>query len=202
MSDLRTLLEGAVDHRVELDVAADLRRGRTALRRRRLTLGGGIAAAVLVAGGALSSYVAPSEPPTAPSHATDPNATVQAGAFKLLPPPDGWSVWRADSSYVMIAPDGTPPPQDPKIVVVGGKLVISLVGEADGSPKAGPTIDYDGRVFYDNESAGSATQVGYEVSPGRWLVLQEAPSLHWTVHQMIAYLDGVVVTPDAVALGD
>jgi hypothetical protein len=29
-------------------------------------------------------------------------------------------------------------------------------------------------------------------------VLQEAPSLQWTVQQMIEYLDAVVVTPDAV----
>jgi len=197
MSDLQNLLEDAVDHRVDLDVAADLRRGRSALRRRRLSVGGGIAAAVLVTGGTLSGLVGPSEPSTAPSHAT--NANVHAGAFEVPPPPDGWSVWRADSSYVLIAPDGTPPPQDPKIVVVGGKLGISLVSDAHGSPKAGPTIDYDGRAFYDNESPGSPTQVGYQVSPGRWLVLQEAPALHWTVHQMIAYLDGVVVTPDAVA---
>ena len=200
MSDLQTLLEDAVDHRVDVDVAADLRRGRSALRRRRLTIGGGIAAAVLVAGGTLSAFIGPSKPSMAPSHAT--NATVHAGAFEVPTPPDGWSVWKADSSYVLIAPDGTPP-HDPKVVgvPVSGKLAISFSTDANGSPKAGPTIDYDGRSFFDNESAGGATQVGYEVSPGRWLVLQEAPALHWTVHQMIAYLDGVVVTPDAVAMG-
>jgi hypothetical protein len=103
---------------------------------------------------------------------------------------------------VLIAPDGTPP-DDPKVVgvPVSGKLAISFSTDANGSPKAGPTIDYDGRTFFDNESGGPSAQVGYEVSPGRWLVLQEAPALHWTVHQMIAYLDAVVVTPNAVPMG-
>jgi hypothetical protein len=32
-------------------------------------------------------------------------------------------------------------------------------------------------------------------------VLQEAPALSWTVRQMIAYLDGVVVTSAAVPSG-
>jgi len=202
MSDLQTLLESAVDHWVDVDVAADLRRGRSALRRRRLTLGGGIAAALLVAGGTLSAFGGPSEPSTAPSHVTNASATVHAGAFEVPPPPDGWSVWQADSSYVLIAPDGTPPPRDPGIVVVGGKLGITFMTDANGSPKAGPTIDYDGRTFFYNESTGGpAAQVGYEVSSGRWLVLQEAPALHWTVRQMIAYLDGVLVTPDAVPIG-
>jgi hypothetical protein len=87
-------------------------------------------------------------------------------------------------------------------VVATGKLAISLTSDANGSPEAGPTIDYDGRAFFDNESAGGpAAQVGYEVSPGRWLVLQEAPALHWTAQQMIEYLDGVVVTSAAVPMG-
>ena len=34
---------------------------------------------------------------------------------------------------------------------------------------------------------------------GDWLILQEAPSLHWTTAQMVDYRDGVVVLPDAVA---
>ena len=81
-------------------------------------------------------------------------------------------------------------------------LALTFETDANGSPKAGPTIDYDGRAFFDNESAGGpAAQVGYEVSPGRWLVLQEAPALHWTARQMIEYLDGVVVTSAAVPMG-
>lgn len=51
-----------------------------------------------------------------------------------------------------------------------------------------------------DESGGLGTQVGYRVSTGRWLVLPEAPTLQWTVQQMIEYLDAVVVSPYAVPM--
>jgi hypothetical protein len=198
MTDLPTILDQAVDHPVDLDVTADLHRGRTALRRRRFTVVAGVAAALLVVGGVTTALVRPSALPLRPAHTV--TATVHAGAFEVPPPPDGWSVWHATSSIVVIAPDGTPPPVPGQGVLVMGKLAVSFVDGSTESPRSGPTVEYDGRSFYDNETGGEARQVGYEVSPDRWLVLQEAPSLHWTVQQMIEYLDAVVVSPDAVPM--
>jgi hypothetical protein len=200
MSDLQTLLDGAVDHHVDLDVDADLRRGRSALRRRRLTFVAGVAAAVLVIGGTFAGLARSSVLPLQPSHSK--TATVHAGAFVIPPPPDGWSVQAADASLVVIAPDGLPKVDlhDPNLnLPVAGKLVINLVPGGIDSPNRGPTIEFDGRSFFDNERGGSnTTQVGVREPSGAWLVLQEAPSLQWTVQQMIEYLDAVVVTPDAV----
>jgi hypothetical protein len=199
MSDLQTLLDGAVDHHVDLDMAADLRRGRSALRRRRFTVTAGVAAALLVLGGTATAIVRPSMLPLRPAHTI--TATVHAGAFVIPPPPDGWSVQAADASLVVIAPEGLPKVDlsDPALNLrIAGKLSIDLVPGGIDSPKAGPTIEYAGRSFYDTEHGGAGTQVGVQEPSGAWLVLQEAPSLHWTVQQMIRYLDAVVVTPDAV----
>jgi hypothetical protein len=199
MTDLQTLLEGAVDHHVGLDVAADLRRARSTVRRRRLTLVGGVAAALILLGGAATALVRPS---VLSLHSADTvTATVHAGAFVIPPPPDGWSVQAADESLVVIAPDGLPTVDlhDPSLNLrVAGKLSIHLVPGGIDSPKAGPTIDYDGRSFFDNEHGGLGTQVGVQEASGDWLVLQEAPRLGWTVQQMVEYLDAVVLTPDAV----
>jgi hypothetical protein len=197
MSDLQTLLSRAVDQRVDVDVVADVRRGRTALRRRRVTVAAGVAATLLVVGGATTALVRPSALPLRPAHTV--TATVHAGAFEVPPPPDGWSVWHTSPSIVVIAPDGTPPP-DPKVgVQVMGNLAIYLRDGSD-SPKWGPTIEYDGRSFFDNEHPGADVQVGFQEPSGDWLVLQEAPTLHWTVQHMIEYLDAVVVSPDAVPM--
>jgi hypothetical protein len=198
MTDLETLLERSVDHHVEVDVAADVRRGRSALRRRRLSVGAGAAVVLLVIGGATTRLVPSSLRSAQPAHTA--TATVPAGAFEIPPPPPGWSVWQATDSDVVIAPDGTPPP-DPEVGArVMGKLAISFLDGSLESPASGPTIEYDGRTFYDNETGGPATQVGVRVSHSTWLVLQEAPTLHWTVQQMIEYLDGVVVTPRAIPM--
>jgi hypothetical protein len=197
MSDLHTLLDSAVDHEVDLDVDADLRRGRSALRRRRRTVVAGFAAAVLVVCGTFAGLVRYSVLPLQPSHTK--TATVHAGGFVIPPPPDGWSVQAADASLVVIAPEGLPKVDlhDPNLNFrVMGKLVIELHGRLDRVDN-GPKIQFDGRTFYDVRSDPQVRQVSVREPSGGWLVLQEAPRLSWSLQQMVAYLDAVVVTADA-----
>jgi hypothetical protein len=197
MTDLQTLLDRSVDHHVDVHPDADLRRGRSALRRRRRTVGAGIAAALLALGGTATVLGRTSVLPLVPSHAG--KATVHAGGFEIPPPPDGWSVQAADESRVVIAPDGLPKADfdDPHLnLQIMGKLLVHL--QHSGLPIHSSTpVEQDGRTFYEYEGGGTAVQVGVREPAGGWLILQEAPRLHWTTQQMVDYLDGVVLLSKA-----
>jgi hypothetical protein len=201
MTDLQTLLDRAVDHHVDLDPAAAVRRGHAALRRRRRrVVAGVVAAAVLVVGGT-TAYARPDVVHLSPSHSGP--TTARAGSFEIPSPPDGWSVQGADENLVVIAPDGLPKVNlhDPSLQLgVMGKLSIALMR---GKATSGRPVTYDGRTFYDNEHAGGdSSLVSVDAPSGGVLVLQGAPSLHWTLQQKIQYLDGVVPLPGAVPDSD
>jgi hypothetical protein len=130
-------------------------------------------------------------------------ATVDAGAFEIPTPPDGWGVQAAGTSLVVIAPEGLPKVDlsDPNLNLrLMGKLVIELHGRFDRVDN-GPQIHYDGQTFYDVRSDPRVRQVSVQEPSGNWLVLQEAPRLSWSLQQMVEYLDAVVVTPDAQPAG-
>ncbi len=202
MTDLQALLERSVDHPAALDPAADVRRGGAALSRRRRRTVAVAVAAVLLVGVAATAYDRSSEAPTTILPAD--TGTVRAGGFQLPPPPDGWSVQAADDSRVVIAPDGLPKADfdDPDLQLqVMGKLLVHL--QRSGLPlRASNHVERDGRAFYSYQGGGAATQVGVREPSGAWLILQEAPRLHWTTHQMVDYLDEVVVLAGAVPDSD
>jgi hypothetical protein len=203
MTELHTLLDRSVDHPTDLDTAADVRRGRAALtRRRRGTVLLGALAAVLAVCGTVTLHdrspgaattVQPAEP-----------GPVRAGSFQIPAPPAGWSVQAADESLVVIAPAGLPKVDlhDPDLqLLLAGKLLVHL--QRSGLPiQESTAIQHGGRTFYDYEGGGTGTQVGVAEPSGGWLILQEAPSLHWTTGQMVDYLAGVVVLGDAVPDSD
>jgi hypothetical protein len=193
MTGLHTLLEGAVDTPDAVDVTADVRRGHVALRRRRRLFGAGVAVGALALGGGtgviVRSHSSASE--VVAGDPTNPPATVRAGSFVIPSPPDGWAVQAAGKSLVVIAPADLPKVDltDPNLVLrVTGKLAIEY---QHGSLREGRPIRYDGRSFYWLRSAGVPRGISVETPSGGWLRLQEAPKLHWTLHQMIEYLDGV-----------
>jgi hypothetical protein len=78
---------------------------------------------------------------------------------------------------------------------VKGKLILEYEADTFGELKNGEPIEYDDRTFYDIERTGSdARLVTTPAGSGTWLALQEAPDLHWSVQQMIEFLDGVEPT--------
>jgi hypothetical protein len=211
MTDLQALLDGSVDHPVDLEPAHEVRRARTALtrRRRRFISAGVVLAAVVVGGGTrLDGF------PGRGSYATgaaQSGATVRAGAFEIPPPPDGWAVQAAGDNLVVVAPDDQPKVdlENPMMQLqVAGKLVLNYQRGDFGSdaPKEGDPISYDGRTFYawtnpaspDYPRQGATSIASVRESTGAWLEVMAAPKLHWTQQQLIDYLDRVVVTPDAV----
>jgi hypothetical protein len=158
--------------------------------------------AVLVVGVAATAYDrSPGAPTTV---APTDTGTVHAGGFEVPAPPDGWSVQAADESRVVIAPDGLPKADfdDPHLQLqVMGKLLVHL--QRSGLPiRSSTPVERDGRTFYSYQGGGAAGQVGVREPSGAWLVLQEAPRLHWTTHQMVDYLDEVVVLVGAVPDSD
>lgn len=210
MTDLQTLLERAVDHAPDVDVAADLRRGHRAVARRRRAILGGSAALVLGVGAAAAAYPSVHEHQAAASHRAD---GVPAGAFVLPSVPDGWEVQAADDSRVLISPAGLPKQsfEDPQSNIrVLGRLFLHLRSLAP--PKDSRTLSYDGRTFYDVESGpypargypqgAPPRQLVVRVQSGGWLWLQEAPRLGWTLTQMAEFLDGITVEPGATVEGD
>jgi hypothetical protein len=201
MTDLHALLDREVDHAVEVDTVADVRRGRAALRRRRRVVVAGAVAGVLVLGGGLTAYARSTAVPTAVSPTDD--GTVHAGGFRIPAPPEGWSVQAADESRVVVAPDGSPKTDfdDPHLQLpVMGKLLVHL--QHTGLPvDSSTTVELDGRTFY-VYPGGGPLQVGVPEPAGGWLILQDAPRLHWTTQQLVDYLDEVEVLPDAAPDSD
>jgi hypothetical protein len=210
MTDLHSLLEGAVDGPIATDVACDLRRGRrAAVRRRRRLLGG---AAVLVLAGGAGAAASGGLVGSSIDAAHRPDG-IRAGAFVLPPLPEGWAVQAADSSRVLVSPEGLPKKDfgDPGASIrIMGNLFVAL--RAHVPPRDSPTVRYHGRIFYDIESAPYPAQgypkgtpprqVAVRAPSGGWLWLQEAPRLGWSLEQMVEFLDGVVIGSDAVVAPD
>lgn len=197
MNQMYDLLSRAVDEPVHVDPTADLRRGRSALNRRRTRLVAGFTGGLLAA-----SAVGYAALPTRPAHervvsplAEPGPALVQTDYFAFAPPPQGWHVVGAQPSYVMIAPDGTTPP------LIGGfegKVMILLEDKAFPMDH-GSQIPFDGRTFYDNEQGGGGMSIlSVQDASGDWVQVQYPQSAGFGRDAMLAFLDSVVVKADAV----
>lgn len=197
MTEIHDLLSRAVDEPIPVDAASEMRSGRPALNRRRTRLAAGVTGG-LVAASAVGYVALPSRPATVRtvSPLAGPGPTlVQTRYFAFAPAPAGWHVVGAEPSYVMIAPDGSTPPLESGFE---GKVMILLEDKA-WPMDHGSQIAFDGRTFYDNEQGGGETSIlAVQDAGGDWVQVQYPWSAGFDRDAMIAFLDSVVVKPDAV----
>jgi hypothetical protein len=197
MTDIHDLLGRAVDDPIDVDTTADLRRGRRALNRRRTRMAAGVTGGLVAAvGGGYVALPQHQNTVTTVSPADGPSsvdAVVQTTYYEVPQPPAGWHVVGDRAQYVMITRDGS------GVTSIDGSFVGQLmILLADGHEKfgTGQSVDYDGRTFYVNDVNDDSTILSVRTPGGDWLQAQY-PKATFTQHEMIAYLDGVVVGPDA-----
>ncbi len=188
MTGLQTLLEDAAEGSAAIDVAADLRRGHRALRRRRTRVAGGLTSGLALLGAAAVPVVANLHQSSTTQPAADPQGPVHTAVFDAPPPPDGWRLAAAGEFFLTLARDGAPDPH-PQLFDDKIALILYPLGEEMGN---GSPIRYDGRTFYDNERNEDPI-LAVRLDDGRWLQVQYPASAGFEKSQMIAYLDGVVV---------
>ncbi|HEY3530966.1 MAG TPA: hypothetical protein VGK78_17610 [Nocardioides sp.] len=199
MTGLQTLLEEAAEHPAEhpagLDVAADLRRGHRALRRRRARWAAlGVTGGLVVAGGATYTALSVHHETTTEIQPTDgptSSAPLRTTYFDVPTPPPGWHVVGDRPQYVMISRDGS----DADLDTFAGQLVVML---SDGKEDygVGSVEHFDGRTFYVNTENADDTILAVRADDGNWLQLQY-PRTAFEVHTMVVYLDGVRLKPGA-----
>lgn len=192
MNRLHELLDDATCDPIAVDVAADVRRGRRALARRRTWWSAAATGAVVAVAGTtyaglplhhtVVSTVGPAD------RGTSVPPLVEGTYFDVPRPPDGWHVVGQRPQYVMISRDGSGTSVDSSFV---GQLMILM---ADGHENfgSGRSIEYDGRTFHVNDHNADATIVSVRDPGGHWLQAQY-PKGTFTDREMIGYLDGVVV---------
>jgi hypothetical protein len=197
MNEIHDLLAHAVDEPIHVDPTADVRRGRRALNRRRTRLAAGVTGglvAVSAAGYAALPTHSAAVREVAP--VADPGPTlVQTQYFAFATPPTGWHVVGAEPSAVMIAQDGTAAQLDGSFV---GKVMI-LLEDKSWPMGYGTAIPFNGRTFFDNEQGGDDMSILAVQDPGGdWVQVQYPRSAGFGRDAMLAFLDSVVVEPDAV----
>jgi hypothetical protein len=185
-------------------VAADLARGRAALRRGRLRLGGALSAAALVIGGT-AGYLAVSGQPATPRHqhpaASAPVKIRLAGytgqqphGFNVASVPQGFHLQTQASnasSFVL-----APPSADKQPDSFVGKLVVTAeagsdLGHWESFGDRSVTVHGDqGRIG----DQGDATQLWFGVGHGIVVDVQAWDSIGLTPRQLIAFAGGVTTT--------
>jgi hypothetical protein len=218
-NDVKALLDRAAGPRREArpdELAADLARGRSGLRRRRAKViaGGAFALAVAagsIAGGASLLADDPRASRTVVAEATDPEATdpgvqsprirfvaytdPQPEGFHVTTVPEGWQIQAVNKVALVIAP-----PElinsDPRIFL--GKLLVMLESvDATDRPSGSPIKvgDRDGILvrsanyghLWWSDAAGHAIHVQWPLGAG------------WSDAEIAGFAAGVEVLPAAVA---
>lgn len=212
MNPTTDLLARATDPAPPVDddvVAADLGRGRRALRRHRLRRAGGPVLSAVVLAGVLTVAVlnAPGADPGGPiddvaaDDAAEPVTLValtgeQPSGYTVEQLPEGWEVQGATPAYLTIAPIGWAD-QEPSHFV--NKLLVALrsaddQGEPDGTEV--PVGDDTGWVRRDDQLG--LTVLTYREEGGQWMLIQAPDQLGWSVEQLTEFAAGVRLTDDAV----
>jgi hypothetical protein len=200
--DVQHLLERAAGN-PDIDTTsgdADLRRGRRALRRRRIAGATCAAAVVGVAGVGVTSLLEPAGQETDVTAHEDLDAIMlvaysgdQPSGYDVELIPDGWEIQGASPQYLVIAPIGAED-QDANSFV--GKLLVMLRSESDTGPPFGHEIPVGDRLGYLNPQP-EATILTYEDAAGNWVQVQVPSVLGWSDEQIADFAAGVTVTPDA-----
>jgi hypothetical protein len=110
------------------------------------------------------------------------------------PAPDGWKLEGAKPYFLSMIPADS---ASTNIWSFDGKVVVMLHEASSPSFGFGPTTEYDGRTFYDNERNADSSILAVRLDDGRWLQVQYPKDAGLGTRQMIEFLDGVRVLPAA-----
>ncbi|HWS38472.1 MAG TPA: hypothetical protein VN408_37760 [Actinoplanes sp.] len=194
-------------------VAADMARGRKALRRRRLVQAGGgsafavaaLAAAVAFAttGGAPNATETPlATGTTATSGVAAPSVKLvaytgdQPEGFTLDKVPDGWEVQGVDAGVLTLAPKNA---KDKDIHNFVGKVVVMLQSLDEKGTPQGDKVEVGGNPGVLGKAEGMTTGWWLYVDQpsGPRMQVQVWDGLGWSKTDVLGFADGVHVTEDA-----
>jgi len=208
MPSLHDLLDVAAGEPLPFDAGADLRRSRRAAVRRRRRWAAGVTGGVVTAGAVTFAAMPhghdrvdtlrPADGGSRGAVEPGPSA-VQLTYYDVPAPPTGWHVVGDRPQYVMITRDGS------GVTTIDSGFVGQIVVMLSPGDKAYDVIldqqstEYDGRTFYTNGDDGGEgmTVASVRTADGNWLQI-EYPSADFSFHDMVVYLDGVVVKAGAV----
>lgn len=196
MPGLHELLEDAVTDPVVVDPAADLRRGRRALTRRRTRWAAGVTGGLAVLGVVGASV----RPPHSQERVLRPATQSQSAGpdspyYDTPPPPAGWHLVGGTAYQVLFRRDG-----DPDADLTGPFDDAILVYLQAGRVHVGPAIPFDGRTFYEWGDGGDGLEsMSVDLPDGNCLRIQYPKSAGLGSTEMRAFLDGVVVKDGAKA---
>lgn len=196
MTGLFDLLDRAATDGVEVDVAADLRRGHRALRRRRARIAAGATGGVAVLGVVGASVLPLHRDEVVARSATQPGTELLHTEFYDVPAaPPGWHLVGGTAWSVLYRQDG-----DTSTDLDGPyEQAILVYLEADRVHE-GPPITFHGRTFYEwGDGGGGMESMAVEMPDGDTLRLQYPKSAGFDSTDMIAFLDAVVVKDGAKA---
>jgi hypothetical protein len=209
MPSLHDLLDEAAGVPRPFDTGADLHRGHRAVARRRRRWAAGVAGC-MVSAGAVTLAALPHRSdrvdtlrsadggPSGPVSSSPGSDEVRLEYYDVPPPPTGWHIVGERPQYVMITRDGS------GVTTIDSGFVGQIVVMLSPGVKAYDVIldqqslEFDGRTFYTNGQDGGPgmTTVSVRTADGNWLQIQY-PGADFSVHEMVAYLDGVIVKDGA-----
>lgn len=214
MNTVKDMLELALEEGAEhvVDPAADVARGRSLLRRRRLIGAGGVAAAaaigalvpvILGSGGAGPSLAGPH--PSHPAVSTTPvpkghNSIAlvaftgdQIPGYQVAEVPEGWVIQGGTPFALVIGAKGDP---DTNVSSFTGKLVVMLQSRDASPPTSGQSDPVNGHAgFLDVQ--GDTQILTFQRADGRWVVIQAPTKLGWDAAQLAQFASGVSVLGNA-----
>lgn len=215
MSDLNSMLNnaaGAPRPTTESDLAGDLARGHSALRRRRFTLVANGTLALAVVGGLVVASTGDfdgSSPPNSPAIAApaaefDTTSVIQFVAysgdqpagFEVATVPEGWKLQGVNSYVLLIAP---PSGVDPSLDVFIGKIAVMLESQDASGPYEGDEITVGNGTGVISRPGDGYGQLHWTDAKGHNLVVQWPDQGQWTDAQIADFAAGVAVTGDAKA---
>jgi len=202
MNDLLTRLSALGTSPAPVDettVAADVRRGRRALRRRRaarIAAGGVFALAIAGTGTVLTlqSDHGDSQPAGAPLRLVDYTGAQPAG-FTVATVPSGFVVQGVNSGSL----DITRPDDTSSLDSFVGKIVVMLQSKDAHFRQVGTRVSVHGHPGYIHQERGGATMLEYVDGRGNDVVVQAWDDLKLTDQQLVQLAEGVTVTSAAQA---
>lgn len=226
MNDIKDLLAAALKEEPNpmntelvtptVDPAGDLARGKVRLRRRRVAILTGAAAAVLLAGavGAITlngdvESPAPSAQRAVVVLSSGPSVAVQQPivlvaytghqpqGYKVSWVPDGWVIQGADATSLTIAPKDAAD-KDPSSFLNKLTVLSASSDQPVESMTKGTPVKVGKQDGYLATPPGDGTQIlSYQDVSGRWVQVQVPPLLHWNADQIAKFAAGVTVLKGA-----